>query len=186
MKKLFLLKGLLVILMSVFTTGGMAQNSKNVLLPIFDVGDVSTLQPSYEGKILAIPAFLSVRRNQVQMLDVAHQQIDMSVLFLLEHVSGKSPRLFIVNAQSKTVLSCATLSNMNVQGKGDDVVYTFSALYDNLLGHKKWNAKLSLMAKRNEALGINAISIIMPLDENLMLELVGIIGNDVALKDVID
>lgn len=42
------------------------------------------------------------------------------------------------------------------------------------------------MAKRNEALGINAISIIMPLDENLMLELVGIIGNDVALKDVID
>lgn len=57
MKKLFLLKGLLVILMSVFTTGGMAQNSKNVLLPIFDVGDVSTLQPSNEGKILAIPAF---------------------------------------------------------------------------------------------------------------------------------
>lgn len=147
MKKLFLLKGLLVILMSVFTTGGMAQNSKNVLLPIFDVGDVSTLLPSNEGKILAIPAFLSVRRNQVQMLDVAHQQIDMSVLFLLEHVSGKSPRLFIVNAQSKTVLSCATLSNMNVQGKGDDVVYTFSALYDNLLGHKKMECQIIFNGK---------------------------------------
>lgn len=67
MKKLFLLKGLLVILMSVFTIGGMAQNSKNVLLPIFDVGEVSMLQPSNNGKVLVIPAFLSVRRNQIQM-----------------------------------------------------------------------------------------------------------------------
>lgn len=186
MKKLNFLKGLLVILMSIFAIEGMAQNSKNVLLPIFDVGDVSTLQPSSDGKILAIPAFLSVRRNQVQMLDVAHQQIDMGVLFLLEHVTGKSPRLFIVNAQTKTVLSCATLSKMNVQGNGADAVYTFAALYDNLLGHKNWKVDLSLMAKRNEALGVNAISIIMPLDENLMLELVGIIGNDVTLNDVID
>lgn len=46
MKKQFLLKGLLVIFMSVFTIGGMAQNTKKVLLPIFDVGEVSTLQPS--------------------------------------------------------------------------------------------------------------------------------------------
>lgn len=186
MKKRILLKGLLVILMSIFTIGGMAQNSKNVLLPIFDVGDVSSLQPSNDGRVLAIPAFLSVRRNQLQMLDVPHQQIDMSVLFLLEHVSGNSPRLFIVNAQTKQILSCATLSNMIIQGKEADTVYTFSALYDNLLGHKNWKSKLSLMARRNETLGLNAISIIMPLGDNLVLELVGIIGNDATLKGVLD
>lgn len=186
MKKRILLKGLLVILMFIFTVGGMAQNSKNVLLPIFDVGDVSSLQPSNAGKVLVIPAFLSVRRNQLQMLDVAHQQIDMSVLFLLENVSGNRPRLFIVNAQTKQILSCATLSNMTIKGKDADTVYTFSALYDNLLGHKDWKSNLSLMSKRNEALGLNAISIIMPLDDNLVLELVGIIGNDATLKGVLD
>lgn len=172
--------------MSIFAIEGMAQNSKNVLLPIFDVGDASVLQPSNEGKVLVIPAFLSARRNQVQMLDVAHQQIDMSVLFLLEHVSGKSPRLFIVNAQTKKILSCATLNDMTTQGRDADTVYNFTALYDNLLGHKNWKANLSLMSRRNETLGLNAISIIMPLDDNLVLELVGIVGNDSTLKDVID
>ena len=66
------------------------------------------------------------------------------------------------------------------------IVYTFSVLYHNLLGHKNWKSELSLMAKRKEALGLNAISVIMPLDDNLVLELVGIIGNDVTLKGVLD
>lgn len=185
MKKLFLLKGLLVILMSVFTIGGMAQNSKKVLLPIFDVGEVSTLQPSNNGKVLVIPAFLSVRRNQIQMLDVEHQQIDMSVLFVLEHVAGNSLRWFIINAETKKVLSCASLSGMSVQNNGDNTIYTFSALYDNLLGHQNWNSMLSLMARQNETLNLNAVSIIMGLDNNLVLELVGVIGNDSTLADIV-
>jgi hypothetical protein len=74
---------------------------------------------------------------------------------------------------------------MSVQKNDDDTIYTFSALYDKLLGHRNWNSMLSLMARKNAALNINAVSIIMGLDNNLVLELVGVIGNDSTLADIV-
>ena len=44
---------------------------------------------------------------------------------------------------------------------------------------------LSLMARQNAALNINAVSVIMGLDNNLVLELVGVIGNDSTLADIV-
>ena len=44
---------------------------------------------------------------------------------------------------------------------------------------------LSLMARQNETLNLNAVSIIMGLDDNLVLELVGVIGNDSTLAGIV-
>ena len=74
---------------------------------------------------------------------------------------------------------------MSVQKNGDNTIYTFAALYDNLLGHQNWNSMLSLMARQNETRNLNAVSIIMGLDDNLVLELVGVIGNDSTLAGIV-
>ena len=97
---------IMVLLCSANTVCG--QNTKDVLVKIFDVGDVSSAEPAPTDNVFFVGAFLSVRRNEVQLLDVQNHQIDMSVIFLVENMNSNL-RLFILNPATQSILSCAKL-----------------------------------------------------------------------------
>lgn len=172
----------MLLLCSTTTVGG--RNTKDVLVKIFDVGDISTAQPASTDNVFFAGIFLSIRRNKVQLLDQQNRQIDISVSMVVENMNSNL-RLFILNSKTQSILSCANLSlkDKKINNETGVIYYLFDATYDNLMGHKNWTQPISFCARREHP---EIFSIIMELGKNLMLELAGITGNEILNKTIVD
>lgn len=146
--------------------------SKNYLLDIFNVGIVSNIQPAKTQNVAIFEVFLSVKRNEMQLINSKNKELDASVVFVLENNCGEN-RLFILDAVHKTILSVAKLKLIE---KMNDECYLFSAEYDNLMGHKNWVGKVSFYEWHDTSSNIPLGSIIIEAGPGIKLELAGYVN----------
>jgi hypothetical protein len=146
------------------------QIEHKVLSKILNVEEVSSVQPASTNNVGIYQVFTSVIRNEVQLLDLSKNEYDASVIFVVENDNGHK-RLFILDYDSHATLAVAELQNENHRELNGNDVFSYNAVFDNIMGYKQKSCGFSLYAPSDTQKPF--ISIIMEVGANIKLELGG-------------
>ena len=164
----------LLLFVVLFTNNLSAQNKSSALIRMFDVGVYSDAMHTGNDCMIT-NYFLSVKKNNIELLNVSEMEADGGVMFIVERSTQFGLRLFIMNSENKKILSCATLKKLKTERDGEYDFYLFDATFDKLMGYSNKNVRLSFFCKKNITQTMDSCnSIMMSINDNLVIEILGL------------
>lgn len=163
----------LTFILFLFFTTLHAQRSQptNILQKMFYTGEVCNQHPQGNHPAYICNVFRSVKKNNISFVDPQKQNVDISVLFWIEKDDKNNINLYIIDSENMDVICHGSLVIRSYKYEDGFDYYMFDCTYDNLMGNKKITKPFSIFASRLPS--NNKFSIIMPVNNNLTLNMAG-------------